>query len=113
MKLTTDWHVHSENSCDSAALPMADFAPAAAAVEHGTAIEINLGAMLLSRAYPETFAGQYLEYLARLKQRGVVFSIGSDTHAVQYIPEFERAAEMLDSIGLRDEEMWRLPPREA
>ena len=84
---------------------------AAAAVEHGTAIEINLGACLLSRSYPKTFAGQYLDYLAHMKQRGVTFSIGSDTHAAQYAPDFDAAAAMLDSIGLRDEDMWRLAPR--
>ena len=86
---------------------------AAAAIEHGKAIEINISAILLNRSYPETFAAQYLEYLAHLKQRGVVFSIGSDCHSVEYAPDFDRAAKMLDSIGLRDEEMWRLPPREA
>ncbi|MCD6361751.1 MAG: hypothetical protein J7M38_12925 [Armatimonadetes bacterium] len=86
---------------------------AAAAVEHDTAVEINLDAILLSRSYPETFAGQYLEYLAYLRDRGVVFSIGSDCHSAQYAPDFERAGEMLEGIGLRDEQMWRLPPRGA
>ena len=86
---------------------------ASAAIEHGTAVEINTGAMLLSRAYPDTFAGQYLEYLAHLKARGVVFSVGSDCHSAQYAPDFEAVAAMLEGIGLRDEEMWRLEPREA
>ncbi len=84
---------------------------ASAAIEHGTAIEINLDAVLLNRSYPETFAAQYLEYLAHLKGRGVVFSIGSDCHAAQYAPEFDRAGAMLAEIGLRDEDMWRLAPR--
>lgn len=30
MRITTDWHIHSDNSCDSAALPVADLPRAAA-----------------------------------------------------------------------------------
>ena len=84
---------------------------ASAAIEHGTAIEINTSAILLSRAYPDTFAGQYLEYLASLNQRGVALSLGSDCHSEQYAIDFDTVARMLASIGIRDEDLWRLPPR--
>lgn len=84
---------------------------AAAAIEHGKAVEINISAMLLNRSYPAGFAAQYLEYLAGLKERGVTFSIASDCHAATYNTDFERPAAMLDSIGVRDEDLWRLPPR--
>jgi len=82
-------------------------------VEHGKAIEINLGAMLLNPHYPDRFKRQYLEYLAHLKTRGVVLAVGSDCHDDRYHVGFARAAEMLDSVGIRDEELWRLPPRSA
>lgn len=84
---------------------------AATVVEHDTVVEINIGAILLNRSYPESFAGQYLEYLAHLKQRGVVFSLGSDCHSKQYAIDFDAPARMLASIGIRDGDLWRLSPK--
>ena len=84
---------------------------AAAVIEHGKVVEINISAILLNTDYPESFAPQYLEYLADLKERGVTFCVGSDCHSAQYDIDFERPAEMLQSIGIRDEDLWRLPPR--
>ena len=84
---------------------------AAAAVEHGKAVEINVGACLMNGSYPETFTAQYLEYLAFMKGRGVRFSLASDCHSRCYAPDFEKAAGMLESVGIRDEDLWRLPPR--
>jgi histidinol phosphatase-like PHP family hydrolase len=84
---------------------------ASAVVKHGKAVEINLAAMLLNTAYPKTFTGQYLDYLARLKAHGVVFSIGSDCHTAHYEIDFKECGRLLDRIGLRDEECWRLPPK--
>ncbi len=86
---------------------------AAATVEHGKAIEINISANLMNTTYPDAFPGQYLEYLAYLKEKGVTFSLGSDCHSVRYdVIDFEAAATMLESIGIRDEDLWRLPPRD-
>jgi histidinol phosphatase-like PHP family hydrolase len=84
---------------------------AAAAVEHGTIVEANISATLCNRAYPETFGHQYAEYLAGLKERGVRLSLGSDCHSPQYTAAFERAAALLEAVGIRDEDLWRLPPR--
>jgi len=84
---------------------------AAAVTEHGKVVEINLSACLLNRTYPADFPSQYLEYLGTLKARGVRFSLGSDCHSPHYTIDFAAAAAMLDSIGLRDEDLWRLPPR--
>lgn len=84
---------------------------AAAVVQHGKAVEINIGANLLNESYPEAFADQYLEYLAYLQGRGVRFSLASDCHEAQYAPDFEKAAQMLERIGIRDEDLFRLPPR--
>lgn len=97
---------------------------AAACREHGKVAEINLHAMLLNRQYPEQFRRRYCEYLAGLKAAGVALSIGSDHHA-QYFPygedgagrdrpeaprPFAVAMAMLNAVGIRDGELWRLPP---
>ena len=83
---------------------------AAAALECGTAVEINIGANLLNPHYPRSFAPRYMEYLAELQSRGVRLSIGSDCHAAHYGVDFERVGRMLESAGIRDD-LWCLPPR--
>ena len=86
---------------------------AAAARQHGTAVEINIDANLLNRGYPHRFGEQYMEYLAGLKAKGVTFSLGSDCHKAHYDVDFDRAFAMMESVGITDEELWRLPPRAA
>jgi len=83
---------------------------AAAAVQCGTVVEINIEAMLLTPAYPDAFKQHYLEYLAGLRARGVALAIGSDCHDAHYDIGFAQAAAMLERVGIRDEELWRLPP---
>jgi len=84
---------------------------AAAAIEHGTCVEINIAANLLNPHYPPRFTQQYLEYLAELQLQGVTLSIGSDCHSAHYETDFQTAGEMLDSVGIKEEGLWCLPPR--
>lgn len=84
---------------------------AAAAIGHETVVEINLGANLLNKNYPESFARQYIEYLAGLKSAGVSLCIGSDCHREHYDIDLETAASMLASVGITHEELWTMPPR--
>jgi len=84
---------------------------AAAAVAHGTAVEINLNAYLLCTQYPDHIKRQYLEYLAGLKARGVTLSIGSDCHAARYDYDIATCEVMLDSVGITENDLWRLPAR--
>jgi len=83
---------------------------AAAAIEHDTAVEINISANLLNPVYPRSFASQYLDYLAELRSQEVALSVGSDCHAAQYEIAFETTSETLASVGITDG-FWRLPPR--
>ncbi len=84
---------------------------ATAAIEHDTVVEINIQAMLLNSSYPERFKQQYLKYLAELKSQGVKLCTGSDCHSANYEIDFETASLMLDSVGIKDEELWRLPQK--
>ena len=84
---------------------------AAAAIEHDTVVEINLGANLLNPHYPDRFKLQYVEYLAELSAQGATLCTGSDCHSAHYEIDFAAAARMLDGAGIRDDELWRLPPR--
>lgn len=85
---------------------------AAALVENGGIFEINISAILLNPHYPERFVGQYLEYVAALKARGVVFSLASDCHGAHYSAvDFERPAQLLASAGFTAADLWCLPPR--
>lgn len=83
---------------------------AAAAIEHNTAVEINIEANLLNPHYPEGFVSRYLEYLAELESQGVHLSIGSDCHSAHYDIDFRKAGQMLESIGITDD-LWCLEPR--
>ena len=83
---------------------------AAAAIQHDTAVEINIAAHLLNPHYPEGFISQYLAYLADLQSQGVRLSIGSDCHTAHYTIDFEKAGRMLDSAGIKDD-FWYLAPR--
>jgi len=84
---------------------------AAAAIQHGTVVEINLEAMLLNRQYTEQFRRQYVDYLAYLQSRGVILTAGSDCHDALYQMDFETGERMLASVGIRDEHLWRPEPR--
>jgi histidinol phosphatase-like PHP family hydrolase len=85
---------------------------AAAAVEHGTAVEINISANLLNPHYPAHFAEQYLAYLAGLQSQGVTLSIGSDCHSEHYEFDFAKVETMLREAGISGD-FWRLPTRDA
>jgi histidinol phosphatase-like PHP family hydrolase len=82
-----------------------------AVIESGSVVEINPSAIAFNKAYPESFAHQYLDYLALLKERGVTFSMGGDCHSAHYDIDFDRIARWIEPLGLRDEDFWRPPPR--
>jgi len=84
---------------------------AAAALAHGTAVEVNLEAMLLNRSYPEAFRRHYVDYLADLHGRGVTLALGSDCHSPHYDIRLDEAAAMLEDAGLGDVDWWVLPDR--
>lgn len=84
---------------------------AAAAVEHDTAVEINIGANLLNKRYPEHFAAQYVEYIAYLQSCGVKLAIGSDCHSAHYRIRFEAASQLLEKAGVVGE-FWCLAPND-
>ncbi|MBU4199249.1 MAG: hypothetical protein KKG09_02070 [Verrucomicrobia bacterium] len=93
----------------------AEFADAV--ITHGKVVEINVQAILFNPQYPEHFRLEYMDYLARLHARGVVFSVGSDCHSAHYdiqheVP-FARAADMLATVGIHDHDLWRLPARKG
>lgn len=84
---------------------------AAAAIQHDTAVEINISANLLSPHYPEGFVSQYLEYLAELQSQGVRLSIGSDCHSAHYDIDFEKTGQILERAGITDD-FWSLEARQ-
>lgn len=86
---------------------------AAAAIQYGAVVEINLSAMILNPTYPENFWRQYAEYLAYLKQRGVTLSLGSDCHSPSYDIDFAEGERRLAEVGITDGDLWRLPAREG
>ncbi len=79
---------------------------AAAAMEYGKLVEINLCAMLFNWRFSDRFKQQYLEYFAALKAKGVKLSIGSDLHAAHYHEiDFASAETMLDRVGITEADL--------
>jgi len=78
---------------------------------HGKVVEINIGGILFNPSYPGRFKREYLDYLAYLHERGVPLSIGSDCHSVYAHCQFAEAAELLAAVGIKDNNLWRLPLR--
>jgi histidinol phosphatase-like PHP family hydrolase len=98
---------------DFAAIPMSMHDElAAAAKEHGTAIEINARAILANPRYPERFKNQYLDYLAYLRDAGVTFSVASDSHHTGYDDQLKLIEPQLRALGLTEGELWR-PDKET
>ena len=83
---------------------------AAALIERGKAAEVN-PATVLNGHFPQRWREQYLEYLAGLVQRGVKLSVGSDCHSRPYGNRFDEVGPLLERIGVRDEDLWGMPPR--
>lgn len=92
---------------------------AAALVESKTAMEINLDACLFNDNYPETFTREYADFISYMHERGVKFSVGTDSHGEVYRGkgyegshlDLDRAAVILEEIGIATEDLWSLPPR--
>ena len=85
---------------------------AAAARQHDTVVEINICANLLSPNYPEAFKRDYMDYIGFLHSKGVKLSIGSDCHNADYDIDFETAAKMIEGIGITEDDLWCMEPRQ-
>ena len=83
---------------------------AAAAVENGTAVEINLRSIVLRDFDLPEYVRHYLQYLAYLQSQGVQLCLGPDCHSLHYDIDLERACAMIERAGIR-EGWWGLPPR--
>jgi len=83
---------------------------AAAALEHGTAVEINLRSIVLRDFDLPDYKRHYLEYLAYLQSEGVQLCLGSDCHSFHYNINLERACAMFERVGIQ-KPSWELPAR--
>jgi histidinol phosphatase-like PHP family hydrolase len=86
---------------------------AGAVKTHGKVMEFNPTGLLLNKAYPAAFKQQYLEYLAGMHAAGVTMSLGMDCHSAHYDVDLTAAEELLTAAGIRDDQLWRLPPRQG
>lgn len=106
--ITSDWHTHSRNSCDGACIPVADLLTRSAA--KGIA-DLGLTDHLHTPYNLPDIAASRREYLADLKVRGVALCTSSDCHDATYAVDLETAAARLETVGISERDLWRLPPR--
>jgi len=79
---------------------------ARAAVETGTAVEMNTTSNLTNLKVPESYHREYAEYLAILAEEGVAFSLATDAHQVSELATVETALGVAGGLGLTDERIW-------
>jgi histidinol phosphatase-like PHP family hydrolase len=70
-------------------------------------IEVNACAMFYNGAYPPEFKQAYIDWLARLRDAGALFSIASDAHDIEWIGTTEYVEGLLDGLGVPTEQIWR------
>jgi histidinol phosphatase-like PHP family hydrolase len=80
---------------------------ARAAIESGTAIEINTTSNLCMKFQPESYFEEYVDYVAILAEEGVTFSLGSDAHELHEFETIHLAWEVVDRLQIGDERIWR------
>jgi len=74
--------------------------------KNGKAIEINAKDIILNRWYPPQFRVKYMDYLKLLKQEGVTFSLGSDSHQPGYSDDLHKITDVFDILGLKENDVW-------
>ncbi|HUU43765.1 MAG TPA: PHP domain-containing protein, partial [Planctomycetota bacterium] len=77
-----------------------------AAVETGTAIEINTTSNLCMKFQPESYFEEYVAYLSVLAGEGVTFALGSDAHELDEFETIRLAWDVVDRLGIGDDRIW-------
>lgn len=72
------------------------------AVENNKLVEINAPMLTTARA-PGTFKEKYLDYLVKLKDAGVRFSLASDAHRIERIGSTLEITGILENAGITSE----------
>jgi len=76
---------------------------AASLVEHSTLMELPGGLLLPPhKFYTTRFMELYRDYLVEMKERGVKFCFGSDSHGPGYRPRQEESEAVLTSLGFSE-----------
>ncbi|MFW6309148.1 MAG: PHP domain-containing protein [bacterium] len=76
------------------------------AINTDTAIEINYEAIFGNPSYKESFKDSYKEYLTKLRDYGVTFSISTDAHNIDHLNDIIPAHEILEELAIPKAQMW-------
>jgi histidinol phosphatase-like PHP family hydrolase len=80
---------------------------AEAALENKVALEINAGAFFTNPHYTERFRETYIDFLAEMHERGLMFAPGTDSHGAPYSPERVEALDrVVERLGLAKDDFW-------
>jgi len=78
-----------------------------AVVENGKAVEISVGFLHKNPLMNERFRKLYREFLVELRERGVQFTVGGDTHDAGYDYILDLAQSELEMLDLTADDLWR------
>jgi len=74
---------------------------------HRSAIEVNAMAIFYAPQWGAGFRDAYVEYLARLRDAGALFSIGSDAHDIGQFGASDYVEGILEGLRVPEEQVWR------
>lgn len=77
-----------------------------AAVETGTAIEINAGANLVNSAYSSRYVEEYINFLSIIAEAGASFALGSDAHDINRLENVQASWQVAERLKLDADRIW-------
>jgi len=80
---------------------------AGASAANRCAIEVNAAAVFYNTAYSRRFRDIYVQYLARLRDAGALFTTGSDAHDIGQLGATEYVEGLLDGLAVPDAQRWQ------
>lgn len=70
-------------------------------------IEMNASAVFYNGDYSPRFCELYIEYVARLRDAGALFTVSSDAHDIGQLGQTEYVEGMLDGLGVPADRIWQ------
>ena len=75
-------------------------------------IELNAEAIFFNTGSTARFRELYVEYVARLRDAGALFTVASDAHDISALGHTDYVEGIVDGLGIPEERIWK-PTKKA
>ena len=101
------WEVLLEDMPEARITELADASRA-----NACPIELNAEAIFFNTGYTARFRELYVEYVARLRDAGALFTVASDAHDISALGHTDYVEGIVDGLGIPEERIWK-PTKKA